>query len=202
MKRFCFLIIMSFVLQIFCFAQTAGGVVKRPSNKKYTHSLETNSKGIKRTIGGVVLGKTTKQEVVAMLKKKGYSLNYDNFDGTPIVYVHQNVYYGGYLWNGLNYYFHDNIVFQIKYSIFVEKGSDTSSIENGFSKIETSLLKKYSTYKTQGIPYPGSQTSFFRDEKTKVEISKGESKNICYLSLEYKDIRLYERLLKNSVDVF
>lgn len=210
MKRIS-LITMLVLITIMVSAQTKGGEINRKpkveNNKKQSYhsgvhrgTTPTSQNGIRRIVDGITLGKTTKQEVISILKKKGMKYSLQNINGIPIIEIDEYNTFGGNSWQHIFYYLYNNIVFQIDFSKEIKNGGDKTSIDLEYSNIEMSLIKKYGEYREKGSSDQDYYTTVFNDKLTEVRMAKGNYQGYYHFSLSYCDLELYKKVYDERVN--
>ena len=130
-------------------AQTKGGEVSRiPKGKNIIGQSgvqegkdQTSQESIPRNLLGVTLGKTTKKEVLAKLKKENASFEFEG-NGNAI-FVHKEVTYAGLTWRGYGYAFHNDILNGIGYVKWTSDSYDENSLSKEYDYLFNYLLEKY-----------------------------------------------------------
>lgn len=189
-------------------AQTRGGEInrkpkvennKRQSNHSGVHNRTspTPQNGIRRSVDGITLGKSTKQDVIAHLKSK--NMPYKFIEGNSVIMSFKDNSFGGVMWFAIYYRFCKNIVYKITYSKYANN-SDVfnSNIDSEFSALNNSLYNKYKSYKAEET-YKRllSNTILFDDGITEIEIGKGYYQGSYLLNLVYTDLYYQNEDYKN-----
>lgn len=197
--RILFLIALFVMMTNMTSAQTKGGEINRKSkvenNKKQGNlsglnhgATQTPKNGIRRTVDGITLGISTKQDVIAHLKSK--NMPYKFIEGNNVLLSFKDNSFGGVMWFAIYYRFSKNIVYKITYSKYANNNDVfNTNIDSEFSALKNSLYDKYKPYKTEET-YKRllSNTILFDDAKTEIEIGKGYYQGSYLLNLVYTDL--------------
>jgi hypothetical protein len=151
---------------------------------------------VKRNVGGVVLGKTTKKEVSSHLRSKKL-LPQEKADGKALVGVGE-ISFGGVIWQGVKYYFYNDVVYKV---VFINQytGSvyDLHKYDETYKKIRNDLLRKYTNK-----PLPSQNTKipdnlYLKGKEVSIEIKRERQRGNRIIGLTYTDIVL-DRKSKNK----
>lgn len=181
------------------YAQTNGGEINRKSkvenHKNQNHhpgvrrgATPNSQNGIRRIVDGIILGISTKQDVIAHLKSK--NMPYKFIEGNTVIMSFKDNSFGGVMWFAIYYRFSKNIVYKITYSKYANNNDVfNTNIDSEFSALKNSLYNKYKPYKTEET-YKRllSNTILFDDAKTEIEIGKGYYQGSYLLNLVYTDL--------------
>lgn len=152
---------------------------------------------INKTIWGVTLGKSTKQQVKTMLVNKGYTVRVEP-DGSLYVDVN-NISFGGAYWTYIAFSFVDGKLYQVWFQNN-EKQSPVK-IEEAFKKTKNFLNEKYIHYSVEARPSDTiEEVSDFADGKTYVSLMINRYHYQRYISLSYADLQLDNLKNKRSTD--
>ena len=141
---------------------------------------------ITRTINGITLGKSTRQDVICYLNKKGIS--YRTEDGGLGVAGYGSFIFGNTEWQRFQCNFYNNIVYQI----CCEKrglASEGSTIVLEYSAIRKILMEKYAHYYKPILPNDAS----FSDGKTNLHLGGGRPGAQQELYIMYTDAVLVKK---------
>ena len=140
---------------------------------------------ITRTINGITLGKSTRQDVIRFLQKN--NTNYQTVEGGSAIAGYGLLYFGQTEWNKVCFRFYKNLVFQICYE---KRGlaSEGSTIVLEYAAIRQILMKKYSRYYH---PFPGSTS--FSDGKTNLHLGGGTPGTTQEMYIWYTDAALVKK---------
>ena len=207
--RILSLIVMFVILTITSSAQTRDGEINRKlkvENSKKQNNLSrahrgttsTLQNGIRKVIDGITLGVSTKQDVIAHLKRRNMPYKYIEA-GNVIMSFKDNV-FGGVMWFAIYYRFSKNIVYKITYSKHANNDDVfNSNIDSEFSALSSSLYNKYKSYKAvETYKRLLSNTVLFDDGKTEIELGKGFYEGSYLLNLIYTDIYYQNENFKSS----
>ena len=211
MRKLSF-IILFVTIAIIASAQTSGGqIVRKPKidnsvdkrgQSKVPFYSQITQNGINRNIDGVVLGMSTKQQVINRLKEKNMPYKYT--EGGDVIMSFKDNTFGGVMWFAIYYRFYKDIVFKVTFSKYANN-SDVynSNIDSEFSALKRSLSNKYRSYYTD-VTYKRmfSNTILFNDEKTEIELGKGYFEGTYMMNLVYTDFFYQEKQFeKNDNDL-
>lgn len=145
---------------------------------------------ISRTIWGMTLGKSSKQQVRTRLKNKGYIVQKEP-NGSLSVKV-DNINFGGAVWTYVSFSFVNGFLSQVWF-----QNNEIESpirVDDTYEKIEMSLDKKYQKYRLNVPAYDDGYTmSHYSDSKTNITLVLGTYHNTRYVSLSYEDDYLKEK---------
>ena len=153
---------------------------------------------INRTIWGVTLGKSTKQQVRTVLIEKGYNVDIDP-DGSLAVRVY-NVVFGGAHWTYISFSFVNGYLSNITFQN--NEQQSPVRIENTYEKLKESLNKKYSFYRLSlpGADDDGHVLTCYSDGKTSLVLDLSYFRSRRYISLFYEDEELQLKKRQNAED--
>lgn len=154
---------------------------------------------IQRVFWGIELGRSTKSEVLSIIKNNGWK--YELAPGAAdAIFVNDKVSLGGRLWEPI-FSFYDNILYDVALlipnigfmngEITDEKESNTSEFYN----LKDILNRKYSNVENIKDPTIPSNHVLWRDDLTLLTLMLDEEKNV---SLLYQDRRLHKLELSGS----
>ena len=181
-------------------AQSTGGEISRKSrvgNNVKKKQLSTGSnektfnKGINRNINGIVLGKSTKQDVINYLKRNKIQYEYDVIAGSPAISYFKNVSFGGITWQFCSYSFLNNIVYEIGYTKAVRTNIPKETIDTEHSFLMRELKRKYRDYSINNENRRGFEVHTIRDENTTITVEIGYENSTYLMSITYRDINLF-----------
>ena len=162
-------------------------------------SCLTTDAQIQRVFWGIELGRSTKSEVLSIIKENGWK--YEIAPGAAdAIFVNDKVSLGGCLWEPI-FSFYDNILYDVALlipnigfmngEITDEKESNTSEFYN----LKDILSRKYSNVENIKDPNIPSNHVLWRDDLTLLTLMLDEDKNV---SLLYQDRRLHKLELSGS----
>ena len=167
----------------------AGGN-SHPVTKK---SISVSYSSIDRNIGGITLGVSTKESVIEHLKNNG--IPYELLEDGNVVMSFKDSSLEGVSWFAIYYRFYNNIVYRITYYKHSNNFDATRpKLDLEYSQLEKDLQAKYSKFK---IAKKGegtlSNNTFFKDNKTSLELSKGNNGDGYLLTLIFVDLNLAKK---------
>lgn len=187
-------IILYFVTtSVMALAQTSGGeIVRKPNNgqkrvEKVPELLPYNQNNrIVRTIDGITLCLSTKNDVIKYLKNRGrkYTIA-EHEDNLTIVISNGDIVYNGFKWAAIAYNLYNNVVYQISYL----GGDDKTNNLVSFQKMRDYYMNLYGNYHES---FPDGER--FSDKFTYLIILGEPYYNF---SLHFADAKLYEYMVKN-----
>jgi len=138
---------------------------------------------ISRTFWGVTLGKSTKQQVRAMLISKKYKVH-SEIDGSLVVYPN-NVSFGGAFWTYVGFGFVNGRL----QGVLFQNNSEQAPIDvdETYEKLLSSLNNKYGSCIKD---FPSENACIFSDLKTSTSLSRSERQGVNIISLFYTDVEL------------
>ena len=152
---------------------------------------------ITRNIWGLELGKSTKQQVLNVLKLKGFNPTTD--DATSTISVKSdNFKYGGGFWTYASFEFYNGRLYEVwfqnnEYEIPI-------AIFEQFNLIRDRLDKKYSQYRhTETEENSENQRDYF-DGKTRFWLNRRYYNSVGYISITYSDDKLLNQKLESEKD--
>lgn len=144
---------------------------------------------IKRVIGGVSLGVTTKSQLLSKLKSRH---KHYVFVGDNLLRVDGDCDFAGVRWFATFYHFHHGRVFKISYSKHANSYDVPETlIDTEYSALEIALNGKYRRFKTtddSGVPCVSS--ACFKDRKTMIRLHKRYYVGYYILTLDYVDFKI------------
>ena len=189
------------MMTIMASAQNRGGeVIRKPNtdnmNTRRQSSVQkrnpSNSfKGINRNIDGLVLAKSTKQDVINLMKKN--NLRYIKKENGDCLEASGEYNYGGVSWSTIEYRFHNNILWQVVFSK-TGSGPSGSTIVFDYSNLKESLLRKYKEYYS---PVFADDLSF-SDNATYIAVFGGRPEVNQKLQLRYTDANILKIINGNG----
>ena len=191
--RILSLIALFVMMTIMASAQTRGGeIVRKPNNgqkrveKVPEHLPHNQNNGIVRTIDGITLCLSTKNDVVKFLKDRGrkYTIA-EHEDNLTIVISNGDIVYNGFKWAAISYNLYNNVVYQISY---LGRDDKTNNLVN-YQKMRDYYMTQYGNYHKS---FPDGER--FSDKFTYLTIL-GEPYYV--FSLHIADAKLYEYMVKN-----
>jgi len=134
---------------------------------------------IQTKIQGLILGKTTKNTAISIMKNKGYKLEYN--DGTYI--CNKPISFGGVTWEGVEISFIENKVSSITFQITYTKEEKLNSLYSNLS----GKLNKYSRYKgTSGTSNNGfDRSENYSDGIISINLKQSYLPSSLYLTYTY-----------------
>lgn len=151
---------------------------------------------IKRNIDGVILGKSTKQEIVSYLKSRKipYSMGKVGIYNTVICNTPRA--FAGISWSSTYYILYNNVVFKISYS-----NSDydmlKEEIDLSFENLSMALQHKYSQFKRADRD---RDKLIFRDANVEITLSRDFLENHYMFGIDYSDLKLMEKAFMEGDD--
>ena len=171
MKRYLIVILIQFV-SIYCFSQ------------------------INRTIWGVTLGQSSKQQVSTMLIRKGYTVKNED-DGSLSIKV-QSVDFGGGIWSYVAFDFVGGYLSQITFQN--NEYDSPININDTYKKVKSLLDTKYRKYYIGTPPgYIITDISDYSDGKTTIYLAIGNNKG-RFVNITYRDDYLDKKRQQNAID--
>ena len=184
----CFLLLFSCT-----FAQTSDGEITRKS--KYSNKSQN---GIARNIDGVILGKTTKQEIIYRLHNKKISYNIDTSREVPVINCEGNILFGGIEWFYVSFFLYNNVVFRIDYSKGAKTGTTKASIDLEYSRLKDQLLRKYGHLDRENDNKPDYYYFVIREKSTSLSLFKGYYEGNFLMSLTYTDAETMRKIVRKE----
>ena len=117
---------------------------------------------INTNIWGLTLGKSTKQQVKSVLKKKGYQCVVTP-QGNYSINLNNTKFGGGY-WSYAEFSFHKNILYNIGF--LNDANRSVIDVDNMYEKVKQNLMIKYGEYYYSGYEGATPQSIAFFDKKT------------------------------------
>ena len=154
---------------------------------------------INRKIGGVILGKTTKEEVKSYLSEKR---NYyeDKEDGNAIQSVNE-ISFGGVLWSGVYYEFYKDILFRVTFTKVVS--GKEKEIRSKYKELRENLYRKYIKRIPKDNSEDDSPETQIKDKSSKIKLSiiqyPRKPRTKC-LKLTYLDTTMDAKKKKQGID--
>ncbi len=141
---------------------------------------------ITRTINGITLGKSSRQDVISMLGRQG--VNYRTENGGLGIAAYGSFVFGQTEWQRVCYNFYNNIVYQICYE---KRGnaSENSTITLEYSAIRENLMRKYARYYSPLFPNDAT----FTDGRTNIHLGGGRPTIQQELYIWYTDAVLVKK---------
>lgn len=177
-------------------AQSKGGEVSRKPNNAIRNSgssVRNNTTSsqilIKRSFDGIVLGKSTKQNVINYLKKRNIKYEYKIASGVPTIHCFVEIPFAGVTWTSMSFCFFNNIVSSIDYSKN-DRTERKAIIDSEHSQITDRLKKKYKECVIKSETYKGLDYFTVEDGKTTIQIQKGYINGHYDLLITYWDLEL------------
>lgn len=154
---------------------------------------------IRRNVDGVVLGVSTKQDVIRHLRSR--NMPYELIEDGSVIRSFKDNNFAGVSWFIIFYRFYNNKVYRITYTKHAN-GYDVpnSLIDTEFSLLQRNLLSKYQRYNTRNAPPLYQYTTSFNDGKTGLQVGKGYYEGTYLLSLIYVDIYLEGKSAQHGYD--
>jgi hypothetical protein len=151
---------------------------------------------ITRSFWGLELGRSTKQNVIDVLKQKGYSPQIDNSDNTVYIItgIWNNFKYGGGFWTYASFEFHNGKLMKVHFQNNEEE--IIMDIALMYEDISEKLETKYYRYKKQDIGQP----PYYDDGKTLLSLAYGFHNGIRRISITYYDNTLWEQQHQDEYD--
>lgn len=148
---------------------------------------------IKRNIDGIILGKSTKQEVVNYFNKKGIPYKFNNIGTYNAVSSKDGRAFGGVSWQFNDYVLYNNVVFRVEYSKMSGQGLTITSeeIDLEFEDLFLALKRKYGSYFKSSKS--DKDTKVFSDSSVSITLSRGLYQDHYMFSIDYTDIKLIEK---------
>ena len=189
-------------MTIMASAQTSGGeVIRKPNTGDNMNTRRQSSvhkrnssnsfKGINRNINGFVLAKSTKQEVINLMKKN--NLRYTEKEYGECLEASGEYNFGGVSWSSIEFRFHHNILWQVVFSK-TGNGPSGSTIVFDYSNLKEKLLLKYKEYYS---PVFADDLSF-SDNATYIAVFGGRPEVNQKLQLRYTDANILKIINGND----
>lgn len=180
-------------------AQSKGGEVSRKpkvnnntirnSGPSVRNNTTSSQIWIKRSFDGIVLGKSTKQNVKDYFRSRNIKFENRIESGRQAIACFNEIPFAGVTWTSLTFYFFNNIVSSISYS--KDDGPERKAIiDSEHSQLTDRLTKKYKECIIKSEPYKGLDYFTVEDGKTTIQIQKGFIKDRYDLSITYWDFEL------------
>ena len=210
MKRFIIVFLCVFVSNCIM-AQNHGGEVSRTDKvgkmdrqKKTIVQRKNDSSdylnGINRTINGIVLGKSTMQDVVNCLKQKKIRYENEVIAGSPSISYFKATPFGGITWDYFSCEFFNNIVFWIRFTKAVRPSVPKDLIELEYSMLTDKLSRKYHNHSIKTGKRRGMDNFKIEDGRTIIELEKGYEGSTFLMSISYIDFNLSIDKINNNHD--
>lgn len=113
---------------------------------------------INTNIWGLIVGKSTKQQVKKLLSQKGFTKIYEVGNEYMSIEPRNGISFGGVTWDNLGFFFYKNILCQI---VFEYNQNSKSEV---YSLMKIKLEGKYSIYKVSET----SQKIYFEDNNSNI----------------------------------
>lgn len=146
---------------------------------------------INTNIFGVVLGKSSPQDVKIALNQRGYKYQETNTYHFIGIHPIEGANFSGVKWEEVFFYFHSNKLYQI---IFVKHPNGYSSQEVTFSLLKDKLRKKYKSL----FDAENNEAVLYRDKKNDIMLSIDDNTNIIRLC--YTNSYLYRLKKQSEID--
>ena len=152
---------------------------------------------ITRNIWGLELGKSTKQQIINVLKQKGFNPTIDDVTNTISVKA-GNFNFGGGLWTYASFMLYEGRLYEVWFqnneyelpvAIFVQ-----------FNKIKEALDKKYGQYRYTSTENDSENERAYFDGNTRFHLSRRIYNNVGYISITYSDDYLLNKKLNGEQD--
>ena len=155
---------------------------------------------IRRNLDGIILGKTTKQEVVNYFNNKGIPYMFNTIGTYNAVSSKEGRTFGGVSWQFNDYVLYNNIVFQVTYTKMSGKGLTITKdeIDLNFNSLFLSLKRKYGSYFKSSKS--DKDTKEFSDSSIRITLRRGFYQDHYMFSIEYTDIKLMEKSFMEHYD--
>lgn len=151
---------------------------------------------IKRNIDGIILGKSTKQEVVNYLKNRKLPYSFKKVGVYNAILCNVPRSFGGVSWHSTIYIFYNNLVFQVSYSN-TDYHLLKKEIDLCFVNLSMALQRKYSQYK---ITSSDRDNIEYKDSHTSIKLNRGYFENHYTLDVDYTDYQLMEKSFMEGDD--
>lgn len=153
---------------------------------------------IKRNIDGIILGKTTKQEVADYFNNKGIPYKFGNIGTYNAVSSKEGRAFGGVSWEFNDYVLFNNVVFQVLYTKMTGNYTTKEEIDLEFESLFLSLKRKYGSYFISSKS--DKDTKEFSDSSVRISLRRGLYQDHYMFSIDYTDIKLMEKSFMNHYD--
>lgn len=149
---------------------------------------------IKKNVGGIILGKTKKQEVINYLKSKKIPYSFGQVGAYNAIICNKGRTFGGVTWSSTIYTLYKNTVFRISYSNS-DYDMSKEDLDLCFQSLSIALQRKYYRYKTIDS---NRDNMNFKDSNVDITLNRGYFDNHYLLSIYYTDINLLEKAFSDA----
>ncbi len=155
---------------------------------------------IKRNIDGIILGKTTKSEVVNYFNNKGIPYTFTNINTYNAVSSKEGRAFGGVQWQFNDFVLYNDVVVQVTYSKMSGEGLTITKeeIDLDFESLFLSLKRKYGHYFISSKSDKNKKA--FSDASISIILRRDYYQDHYIFSLEYTDIKLMEKSFMEQYD--
>ncbi len=154
---------------------------------------------IKRNFDGLILGKTTRTEVLNHIRKKGFYP--EDIDGGKAVLAKGDISFGGVVWDGVAYYFYNDVLSLVVYTKYSRnREAERMELDKVYYKLRNNLLKKYTNYKTPSSNASVPNNLFLKGKDATVEVKRMTKNRSYYVKLIYTDTVLKKKTLIKEYD--
>ena len=195
------------IFPVLAMAQASGGqIVRKPkiySDEKRNGKKSINSssyKRINRSFDGIILGKSTKQDVINYLKNRRIQYEIKTIAGSPTITHTNNTYWGGVTWRYCSFMFFNEILYKIEYINGIKGEKLIESMNSDYSLLISQLSKKYNNCLKRNEKNSEKDCCYFEDERTTVELEKAHKDSFYFISISYWDKKLFNEVALKSID--
>ena len=143
---------------------------------------------IEREFNGVVLGQSTKQDIINNLNRLGWPYEWDSKGS--YINCKKDIAYGGLLWWGISYHISNNVVNKITFAKWETDTYFSSGIEEEFNYLLRYFLNTYGGLRQNG------DYCYVLDYSTAVEAYKDTKREPGVLRLHFYDLKSKENRYK------
>lgn len=201
-----FVLVIIFSLPVLCFSQASGGqVIRKPNiNNNLRHSKPSSTlptlNGINRNFDGIILGKSTMQDVINHLKKNKNRFKTKTTGNITEIEICNDIYWGGITWFNSIYYFYKNVMYRYVNIKYARPDTDIEIIDSEHSLLLKVLSRKYKDYTIDNGKRRQMDCCSIMDGKTTIQIEKGYEGSTYLMSIEYWDFDLTVKEINESND--
>lgn len=151
---------------------------------------------ITRNVWGLELGKSTRQQVINVLKQKGYTPDTNNPSNSVTIKA-DNFKFGGGYWTYASFEFHGGKL----YEIWFQNNQFENPVNNQdmFDLLKERLDSKYGQFRHSGLNTDESNLCYY-DGKTYMWLNIRYFEGVQYISITYTDEKLWEQKMNDDED--
>ena len=151
---------------------------------------------ITRNVWGLELGKSTKQQVINVLKQKGYRPDTNNPSNSVTIKT-ENFKFGGGYWTYASFGFQDGKL----YEIWFQNNHFENPVKNQdmFDLLKERLDSKYGLFRYYEFDKDESNLCYF-DGDTYIWLNISYYEGVQYVAIGYTDKKLWEQKLNDDED--